>query len=337
MTHDIIHTMPPTEMLTHGHFYTLPMELLNILGRSQKLKAFLNRSFAADRAIAEALQRFGSPICVFQSAVISFPFIKELPRPEIPESLLKEWGWSAEQWELNLNACLGQLEPVNRHCRAYMGWLLTNRDFLRERDLLLARWSAQIQEHGMPIPIANDHAEDMMKEPAFSACKSPATASKAEFGTDWCAFYKRWQLSGMVGPWLPIPILAHPVAFGHGLSINSYREMATPSSYPAIAPLPDAETLRKEIEAASGRRHGPPHLRRWMEVVENANRQRDPQITQFERLSRFAHLWRVLTSRYAIVIGCMEELRLNFADFLNVPEGTIQRDLRFIRNAERRS
>ncbi len=234
---------------------------------------------------------------------------------------------TAEQCNSNLKSALPLLDKARLGARAYVGWLLVNPTFCSERDQLLTTRGPYIDQFALPGIIVNDGATTLFPpEPA------PAAFPAAQrFAQAWRNFYIRWQLDGMAGPLLPVPVMSHYVGFPHGLSLNRYRQSNAMLSLAPTSPLPDAETFRQLAENGMGRRNGANHLSNWYEIVKNGNRQRARQIERYARIATVAHCWRVLIDHYGrLPKRTFTHLIAAFADHLNIPVPTVGPELRMV-------
>jgi len=86
--------------------------------------------------------------------------------------------------------------------QSYVGWLLTNAQFLDEHDELLKRNCLVIRRWG----IFRARTSPLLQY-LYPEREDPETdADWGKFCSERDMFYFRWRLSGMAGPYLPIPI-----------------------------------------------------------------------------------------------------------------------------------
>lgn len=191
------------------------------------------------------------------------------------------------------------------HTRAYCGWLLTNRQFLQEHDELVRKHLDQVRQLGLFPRLRLDSAM------AEAAGFEPADEAEAAYGDALGEFCDRWELSGLAGPYLPIPLLPQvPVP----LPLLGQRRWTggTLIFWPHSAPLPPRDELRSMIEDALGRRRAPDHLREWVEQV-GANNPARRKDNRYIRVFVVQHYLRALYLRHpGIFEGNRERLQRAF-------------------------
>ena len=87
-------------------------------------------------------------------------------------------------------------------------------------------------------------------------------------------------------------------------------------------PVPDRDTLRDMIAAATNAAHVPNHLQEWHQIVQATNSAKN-RIPRFARLFRLQHYWTVLHKRWGPRLdGRIEKLQFAFAAWLMPDEKT---------------
>jgi hypothetical protein len=213
--------------------------------------------------------------------------------------------------------------PPARLClEAYLGWLLTNPEFLTERDALRERHDAALRActtRIWPLPSTGD----------LHRCPHGPDGLPADtLPRDFLVFYRRWELATMTTWELPQPAgvnLGGPAVPAHLLA----SEDAPAVQLPATVRLPDRYPLREVL-----RGHLDPHLAEWKQVLD----QRHPAGRRFEWFKRafrllLLHQLTLAAGYPERVAGRLERLEHAYARYL----GTGQESVRKLRQSiERR-
>lgn len=207
------------------------------------------------------------------------------------------------------------LEEISGCRRAYLGWLLTNREFLDEHDALIGAHADEYSRSGFPAPVLSHvtmpESLQVPRSPWVDACLK---------------FYARWRLQSMTLPYLPnilpvqIPIAAEPI---HG----PWREGVVQVSVPDISSTRGRGLMDNAIEQAARGGEIPEHLRSWMRLVDRSNPAANA-LPKYSRWFRLQHFWRLIHRRYGQVLARKKGALMGvFAEFLEVSEDTIKTDL----------
>jgi hypothetical protein len=243
-----------------------------------------------------------SQVCDDLTLCIGFdrglPIIYHLLRRQPLSGIPHAWKSLVPNWRLKLveARCRRAFETA----KGYAGWLVTNRWFIDEHDALVGR----VAPNG---PISTDLKEKLR------------------------AFCRRWRLSALVAPRLPVPLMAHNPAMVFHLAPLSMESSTTTFHLPDICPPPSRDELRNMLEECARGGDSPEHLAGWMQIVSSANSAKN-QITRYARIFEVQHYCRILSERYpsALVRG-QHKLERALAKFLHVSTATIRGDLQVIR------
>ena len=203
--------------------------------------------------------------------------------------------------------------------QAYIGWLMTNAEFLDEHDAILTQWS------------------DIVAAGALTAWHSPAERDTGfrrrssrdprwtEYQAAFHAFFHRWRLQRLAAPYLPVPLQPH---LGGSIPPSLVPEItaARPRfNLPDIYPVsPNFHDLVED--ALRGPEH-PRHMDAWMRLVSGKNTARTP-LFKFRRLFELQHYWRIFHARHARAFHRKAKIvKEVLAGFLEVDWNTIHRDL----------
>jgi hypothetical protein len=316
------------------YYYLLPRFLIEDPKEGPKLPYRNPESVQLDRLLLDTYGDMGIVAGLFNGVPFNYSLLQITPKPiEIPADLAEEWRLQAPRFKVGIAQASDSLDRDTEATRSYVGWLLTNSDFLAERNELLRTWNRCIEVFGIPEPMVNDNAH-ILFTPTDEG-KSNHAEHQA-FAHGWKEFFLHWGLMGMAGPGLPIPVRSHGVLFGHGLSINDYRNASAGLSNPPTHSLPGAQELRSQLERSMSRPSGGPHLTKWYEIVENVNSQKAVSLKTFARRFQFSHYWTVFTDHYGPPPrGTLDQLLNVFRAHLDVSDETVRADYHAWRAAQR--
>lgn len=222
----------------------------------------------------------------------------------------------------HLYSCWHQLHVF----QGYLGWLLTNPQFIQEHDALLEQHLTSFRRWGVHRDRTN--ATPSMAAQLFGQQQDYPGSDPAwrEFESMKEAFCFRWRLAGLAGPDLPLPIGAQvdqdvPITyFVRGIEQTGLFLL------PDILPIPSRDQIRKSIDDARRSTNGSNHLAGWFKIIRLGNQAKN-QIDRFARVFIVQHYWRTLKSRHAEALSRNTgKLELAFAQWLEVSEETIHQD-----------
>ncbi len=203
-----------------GPVYRLPRKAIQGL---QKPPIGQRSIMSAEEAEAETTF---SDLCESHKAVgiwnDSFVCPSYLIRPDsASENMFRGLNWTKAQVQTSL-AFLGKTDSLAVRLKGYVGWLVTEPVFLRDRDALASRWQT-LPTDERPYPIARS-----VRLPVPPPETQPARQTVAEFQQDFDAFLDLWGLMTMLtwdlpepqGPLLPASGTADsPAMPKHGLHL----------------------------------------------------------------------------------------------------------------------
>jgi hypothetical protein len=200
--------------------------------------------------------------------------------------------------------------------KGFAGWLVTNPAFLDEHDVLLVKYRREIEEWGLP-PLSRP----VTRLPLNSGSESNSRLST--FYDDMDAFYRRWQITGLAAPYLPLPMQAQLP-----LLAPSDQQSVT-LQIPANARIPDAAELRRTIAEAFQRRDDD-HLTKWTELIRSDNQAKNP-ISKYATLFELQHYCRIIHQRLPIAFDKPRSaLDAALAHTLDIAPPTVRAYFRFL-------
>ena len=281
---EFLQTFQDSESLVTDPLYSLPERLLELI--QQYLPGWLStRELAFERGLADLCQRNAS-IGMYRGNPIVFQPLQEIQLPVPSRAEFEELGWaefmSYEEVLASFELAPSRLEPVYSQCQAYLGWLVTNPEYVSDLEEI----------------------------------ENQRERSDEQYARECEGFRAKWQLTKLVTRDLPLPQLpnlsgfelpAHTRHQSHQVRIEMPVTMRLPARY-GLAELID------EIRAGET----PPHLRHWQQILDRADSSQ-PGMQRYRHLFRL-HFYRnvVLASRYsAKLTGKTAALDAAFGGFLD--------------------
>ncbi len=251
----------------------------------------------------------------------AFPY-HHLHRQAFARISAAEMGWEINQVSLDRQLRLAdeRTNGLAKTARGYLGWLLTNRQFLDEHDALLnaqvqtiARWGTS--GFGLPVSPIGFDAATSAEQTAFTTAD-----------TRFVEFFCRWRLQGLAAPYLPVPL--QPLMTGRLANAILSRHLQTGGLFvvPDTFPVPSRDEFRNMLDDAL-HRSPPEHLADWTAIIAGNNTAKQ-SIPRFARIFQLQHLWRVIHHRHRRTVHRRTTtLKQVFASFLQTGERTIHQDL----------
>ncbi|HTQ40313.1 MAG TPA: hypothetical protein VMJ32_14905 [Pirellulales bacterium] len=223
-----------------GPLYCLPKKAIEFLSAgTSRRKLFVGAADAEAECAFLALCGAHDSIGVWRSAPIVYPCL--MPMKEWPEiNKMKSMGWTSQQIA-SVRSMAGKTRNIWRRLKGYVGWLVLDPDFGKQRDELASTWNALRSDEQPGFPLARS-----CSLPTAPPEARKVGAEAAEFQTKLEQFLTHWSLTKMVtwdlpepqGPLIPALIkLDSPAMPRHGLHI------VLPTHYP----LTGDDSLLEEI------------------------------------------------------------------------------------------
>ena len=217
-------------------------------------------------------------------------------------------------------------EPLRRFRQGYIGWLISNRQFLDEHDALLAAHAQVVRRLG------TDCVGFIRPSGTILSDTEPAPDPRlAEFNPACEAFLTHWRLLSLPGPYLPIPL--QPLMAGNfpQTVVSQLTRAGGVFFLPDTMPIPSRDQLRGMLDDTLHRGERPEHLGEWLEITRAGNNARN-QLDRFGRLFEVQHYWRILHDRHpAALEGNIGWLEVALGEFFRLSDQTIHSDLIEIR------
>ena len=207
---------------SHGPTYCLTRPAIESLAKQSSRKpAFLGESDREFELALADLCKQSSAVGIWNGNPVQFPYLQP-PLPPPSRAAMMDCGWSAQQ-----AACVEGLvthaDETRQRLKGYVGWLVTDPDFLAARDQLAKEWGALPLSNRLSFPL--QRSVSLPERPPGSR---PATSTAVQFQEQLDAFLDHWGLTQMVtwdlpdpqGPLIPADVPANsPSMPKHGLHI----------------------------------------------------------------------------------------------------------------------
>ena len=313
--------------LVEGRYlFALPRPLWDSVYSKIGQDAFDAEAVELELKLSDMCGDFSFNVGLWQGGVFTYSLLRESPLDLSSAECAATLKKNKVQLEHLAQAYEDRVKVFHRITRAYVGWLLTNGDFLDEHDALLSEWSQMVQRWGLSR--LGTPAMTGMFLPGDDPAADPSWPGyKAAFNE----FFTRWRLLGLAAPYLPIPL--QPLMAGSVplSAVSQLNNSGGAFCMPDTFPVPSRDTLRNLLDDALHGTAPPNHLTEWMKLISRGNAAKKPFL-KFARLLEIQHYWRVLHHRHPIAIR--RKLRLlkeAIASFLEVTWDTVHRDLFWIR------
>ncbi len=325
VTAEFRHVALPDELRTHrlvarSWCYTLPVALLD--GLQQRLR-WEAEQLSLERALAEISEAIPACVGFGDGTPISDGMLRHAPalRTVYPAvaAYLQDCQQAGHCDENFLELAADRRQALSLPRQGYLGWLWTNRTFREEFQQLTDRHSLLLADgRRPPQPVSSP----------IPGARRVSAAAERDATTGLREFCQRWRLQGVTGPATVEPLAVHVPAPLPSLQALQAQTSGTVIYFPDIAPLPDRDELRKLVEDnARSSARGAEHLHEWIDLVRSDTQGKKP-IGKFARWYPLQHYHRVLWSRHCSSLHrCRQKLILAFAEYLQVSDDTVERDL----------
>lgn len=288
------------------YFYSIPEEFLKAVMSELGEPAFEADALARERILSAAAgPASGHHVGWFDGRPIQYPFLDAPPlifggdsRPlisRLAEQLAKPLRAAFRRAHGRAGAGVAERRANEALLNAsgYCGWLLTNRKFLDRHDRLVRSHLEQVRRLGLrPRPRPNATQRQALG-------LSPADDAETSYGKALRKFCNQWELAGLAGPYLPIPLLPQVGVPAAPLGSRPTGAGGTLIYWPNSARLPERDELRWMIENALRWRKPPKRLAEWTSIVEADTVSH--KITRYARLLVVQHYLKTLHRRHTSI------------------------------------
>lgn len=306
--------------LVAGRTYcTLPPRLLRAIVREVGEARFDAELLKLEFDLSEIVAGQCDGVGFANGSLISYTRLEAPPQFQIPDRFAAQWKMTTAELRKLERDATERLDRFARPLRGYVGWLLTNPVFVREHDDLFTRHRRRIRQNGIPQPI-------------MTSGKPGECFRKCRNGVGWInevrTFCQRWRLQSLAGPNLPCPLAPQiPCIRPDVPTIMGSTAALIPDTFPVSGTGAVAEAMQDGAHGGAK----PEHLADWLHIIAKDNTAKNA-IGRFARLFRLQHFWRVLHNRHSAVLQRRSgRLIMAFADYLNVSDESIRKDLRWIK------
>lgn len=305
------------DCLEQGVYYIIPIWLWELVERAVGVNHFSDEARRRETEIATAAEHYQHAAAIRNGGFVSYSEIFPLDPVILNEEAAASLGMTPVQARLRARQLTGALEETTRPLRAYLGWLLTNPEFLEEHDALCSGSETELERNPFPVP-------------RRSSQRLPGTGTPADEAVGGCLeFYSRWRLQSFTLPLLPRPLPVEMPAIFDPVRGAAPVGVAV-SLIPDIFPNRSRDVIGDCTESMLRGCGAPKHLSDWFAIVERQST-RANVLPKYARWLSLQHYWRLLHRRYPLALHRKKERLVGvFAEFLDVSPDTVEADLRGI-------
>jgi hypothetical protein len=309
------------------YFYTLPPTLWDALLANLGEGSFDHDLIRMERILSAACGDHSSSVGFRDGELVLFAGLRPMPPLQLSDDDLRAIGMEPISIQNSLRLFSERdAEPLRRFRQGYVGWLTTNRQFLDEQDALLAAHAEVVRRLGTNFVELIRPSRTMLLE--TDAIPDP---QRDEFNQACEAFFTRWRLLSLAGPYLPVPLQALMAGTFLSTAVPQLARAGGVFFLPDTMPIPSRDQLRGMLDDALHRGEKPDHLEDWFEIARAGNTARN-HLDRFGRLFEVQHYWRVLYDRHAAALeGNIGRLEVAMSKFFELSPQTIHSDLIQIR------
>ena len=307
--------------MAHQHFYSFPEQLLKLIIREIGPAPFDPKMLEMELKLSRLVGDYSMNVGVYQGAPIVYEFLAPMRPLRINFDDVKDLGWGKTEAEIKSIERIGnpRLKAFHDAMRGYCGWLMTNREYVDALNNLLRENAPHLRKNDFPRPILASFGQPL-----------PESQSDESWVGTFRAFFSRWRLQTLIGPGLPRPLPPMVPSFPAFARTLAVADGAASIVLPDIVPVSGRGVLLGAIEDAVHGAQVPDHLSGWQRIIGWKNPAKNA-IERFSRLFALQHYWHLLHSRHpAAVKRNTTRLTAVFAEFLEVSDDSIRKDLRFI-------
>jgi hypothetical protein len=247
--------------------------------------------------------------------------LPQRPLPIPPQEHVEQLGWNmnAARVSLNLTRINKLLAHRDNVARGYVGWLLSNPEFIQEHDDVVAAWAQSVTQSAKVPPALLD----------LTTSPSPRAAAQKDNSKS-RNFLLRWRLVKLAGPELPVPMLPTMAGAFPESILPQLMQVGGLFHYPDTFPVPSRDELRDMLSDALKDQSDADHLAEWQKIIGRTNQAKN-QITHYAVRRQLYHFWRLIQLRYRDKVAHRRKvIRECLAKFLGVTEMSVRTNLQNI-------
>ena len=318
------------ELVAGSVFYTLPVRLLTELvgkcGRGSFDEDLLQMEVALSEKIAHHPGLVGYSE---KGEAITYSLLSSQHKLlwDASDAELDKMSATREKWETTRQQYTDRAAPFLDALRGYCGWLLTNREFLGERDELFATWEDRLARDGIPLSGPTMFGGVPHEELVRKVLDGEEVRFLQQFET----FYARWRLQHLLTAELPEP-LAPQIPLLTPVALLTHMKAGGVTLYqPDTMPIPSANLVRQMLDDVR-MSHDNEHLAEWVRIVRKG-RQNDHAVRAFGKIFVLHHYWMQLEQRHPLLFkGRVRQVHEAFAEFLYVSPDAVDKYRQKIRS-----
>ena len=309
------------------YFYTLPAALWQTILGNLGEEEFDAKTLRVEQGLAAVCGDHSRRVGVWRSQFVDYQGLRPTPAFEFSDEDVRACGLNPLELRDSLRLYAQRdAAPLKRFRLGYVGWLLTSPQFLDEHDSLLADHAEAVRRWGTHL------AGVFVPRGMLLPCLDPTgDAAWQSFNTACNAFFTRWRLRGLAGPYLPIPLEALMAGVFPWTVVEQLMRAGGVFFLPDTMPIPGRDQLRGLLDHALHRGEQPVHLAEWLPLVRSDNSARN-QLDRLGRLFEVQHYCRNLRQRHPNAFeGNVGRIEVALSQFFGNSESTVHADLIDIR------
>ncbi len=306
-----------------GVVYTFPQRLLKELLLTLKIGPLDRQALVLEQQQASKLAK--NPHWVGHDSAgsyISYSLLApgSLANWDPSDKHLKLLGLTPAKFKMICQEGQARQAPYLTALSGYAGWLVTNPEFLAERDQLFTTWKTFVKKEGVPRsgPTTFGNLEHT------TLARKVTNSGVVGFLKAFENFYARWRLQHLVTRELPQP-LAPQIPLLTPLAPLTHMKTGGVTLYqPDTMPIPGRDRL---IDVLTDVRHlqANDHLAGWLKLSRR-DRSSDHSMQAVGQEFRLHHYWSILEQRHPTAlernVGRAQEA---FGEFLGVDSATVDK------------
>jgi hypothetical protein len=318
-------------LIRERYYYTLPGQVLDAIIEALGAEYFDSDLLTVERSLSAICRDHATMVGFWKDVVVSFHGLRAADATISSQTIQALDPAEAVSVENAVRVYRERdLGHLQRFRRGYVGWLLTNLQFLDEHDSLLANHAPFVQRWGTVhnLVIVDDE---------YRARLLPDTDPQEDprwqpFYDDFIEFAMRWRLRRIAGPYLPEPL--EPLAAGRVPVAILEKLMDANGIFfiPDTMPVSSRGHICGMLDDALHRGNRPEHLDEWLQIVRKDNTARN-KMDRFARLFEIQHYWRILRDRHPQILPRnFQRIEGALAAIFKRSDGAVHSDMIEIRN-----
>ena len=317
-------------LISNRYFFGLPPKLLDAAIQGVGRSKFGSDELDLEHDVSRICEDFSNTVGVYRGHGLTYSDLAYDPSIQMTWEQAQECRLQFrneeefDRWKIGMQACL-LAQAKNR--RAYLGWLLTNKQFIQEHDQIILHWEELLRVTGF-VGIGSGVSERYFSS---SVMDSISEERLEQCHANFSQFFGRWRINGLAAPYLPKVLsisasVTPPIPRLHNADANSVF-----LTIPDIMPVPSRDTLRSIIDDVLATKSDRSQLEDWLPLVSIRSR----SSRELERTPGFLSCsifgFRSCPVTEPKTHRCVNKLKIAFAEHFHCDLDVIHGDIARIR------